>query len=272
MKRIFILAALALMTAAGCTSRKTVTFVHMSDPQVGFHDTTAHFAQSDSLMGLAVEAINRLKPACVVITGDLVNKTSNEEQKAIYKKRIAEIDPSIPVYALPGNHDERPYNEANHSAFLAFNGYDRFSFVKDGVAFIGFDSCPIKDGDTEAEEEQLQWLKEQLTAAKKARQILLFTHCPVIRESLDEGEDYFNFSIPKRAEYIALFKEYGVSALFAGHTHTCRYAELDGIRFITAGPVGSPLEDGFSGMNVVKVSPEGVDFRYTSCPEATADF
>ena len=261
MKKILLLAALAL-SAGACCNNKTVTFMHLSDPQIGFLDTTAHYAQSDSLMGLAVEAVNRIKPACVVITGDLVN----------YERRLAEIDPSIPVFALPGNHDERPYTSENHAAFLAFNGYDRFSFTKDGVAFIGFDSCPIKDGDVAAEEEQLDWLKAELTAARKARQILLFTHCPVIRESLDEPEDYFNFPIPKREEYLSLFKEYGVDAVFAGHTHTCYYTEIDGIQFITAGPVGSPLHDGFSGLNVVKATPDGITYQYTACPEATVEF
>ncbi|MBQ2222234.1 MAG: metallophosphoesterase, partial [Bacteroidales bacterium] len=174
--------------------------------------------------------------------------------------------------ALPGNHDERPYTSETHAAFLAFNGYDRFSFMLDGVAFIGFDSCPIKDGDVAAEEEQLDWLKAELTAARKARQILLFTHCPVVRETLDEPEDYFNFSIPKREEYLSLFKEYGVDALFAGHTHTCYYTEIDGIQFITAGPVGSPLHNGFSGLNVVKAAPDGITYQYTTCPEATVDF
>jgi len=271
MKKILLLAAIAL-SAGACCNNKTVTFMHLSDPQIGFLDTTAHYAQSDSLMGLAVEAVNRIKPACVVITGDLVNNTADVEQKAVYERRLAEIDPSIPVFALPGNHDERPYTSENHAAFLAFNGYDRFSFTKDGVAFIGFDSCPIKDGDVAAEEEQLDWLKAELTAARKARQILLFTHCPVIRESLDEPEDYFNFSIPKREEYLALFKEYGVDALFAGHTHTCYYTEIDGIQFITAGPVGSPLHDGFSGLNVVKAAPDGITYQYTACPEATVEF
>ena len=55
MKKILFLAALALMFGA-CCNNKTVTFLHLSDPQIGFLDTTANYAQSDSLMGLAVEA------------------------------------------------------------------------------------------------------------------------------------------------------------------------------------------------------------------------
>ena len=98
MKKILLLAALAL-SAGACCNNKTATFMHLSDPQIGFLDTTAHYAQSDSLMGLAVEAVNRIKPACVVITGDLVNNTADAEQKAVYERRLAEIDPSIPVFA-----------------------------------------------------------------------------------------------------------------------------------------------------------------------------
>ena len=265
MKRILILLSV-LLAAVSCD--RSFVFMQLTDPQIGFRDKTDGYVWTDSLMNAAVEAVNRISPACVVITGDLVNNTADSLQKAIYKKNLALIDPKIPVYALPGNHDMRPWTEENHEAFLQFNGYDRFSFKQKGCAFIGFDSCCIKDTIETVENEQLAWLKQELGKAKGCRQIFLFTHCPVIRERIDEEEDYFNFPIPKRKEYIDLFKQYGVTALFAGHTHKNYHTTYEGIEFITAGPVGAPLHGGFSGVDVVRVGKKDFSHEFVPAGEA----
>ena len=259
-------AALLLLLTASCS--RPFVFIQLTDPQIGFRDTTQGYAWTDSLMLLAVDAVNRVRPACVIITGDLVNKPTDSLQQAIYKRNVEAIDPSVPVYALPGNHDIRPWTEENHAAFIKRNGYDRFSFKVKGCSFIGFDSDCIKDSIETVEKEQLEWLTRELEKAKGSRQVYLFTHCPVIRETIDEKEDYFNFPIPKRKEYIDLFKRYGVTALFAGHTHKYYQTSYEGISFITAGPVGAPLHGGFSGLNLVRVSGKGFTNEYVPAPEA----
>ena len=68
-----------------------------------------------------------------------------------------------------------------------------------------------------------------LTAA--CHYTFVFLHCPVIRERIDEPEDYFNFSYEKRREYIDLFKAYGVDVVFAGHTYQEFDRACEGIRF-----------------------------------------
>ena len=260
MKKI-VLAAVAVLVLASC-GPKSFTFVQLSDPQIGFLDRTADYSYSDSLMKLAVNAVNRVKPEFVVITGDLVHDALDLRQKSIYTKNIDAINHGIPVYALPGNHDMRPWTKASHDMFVAFNGYDRFSFKKNDCAFIGFDSCCIKDEIAEQEADQLIWLVDELKAAQGSRHIFLFTHCPIFRESIDEEEDYFNFSKAKREEYLDLFKKYNVSAVFAGHTHKAYLSSWEGIQLITSGPVGTPLDGGFSGLNVVKVGRKGFTSTY----------
>lgn len=262
MKKI-ILAAVAVLTLASC-GPKSFTFVQLSDPQVGFMDRTADFSYSDSLMKLAVNTVNRIKPDVVIVTGDLVNDPTYQQELDIYKKNIAAINPKTEVYALPGNHDIRPWTEENHKNFLKFNGYDRFSFVKNDCAFIGFDSCCIKDEIAEQEADQLVWLVDQLKAAQGSRQIFVFTHCPIFRESIDEEEDYFNFSKPKRLEYLELFQKYGVSAVFAGHTHKDYKSSWNDIKLFTAGPVGTPLDGGYSGFNEVHVGKKGFSCAFIS--------
>ena len=261
MKKVLFASVAALVMAASC-GPKDFVFVQMSDPQIGYKDKTEGYRRSDSLMMLAVSDINRIKPEVVIVTGDLVNHTYDSLQVAIYSRDIKQIDPEIPVYAIPGNHDMRPWTPENHEAFLKFNGYERFSFKLHDCAFIGFDTCCIKDGIEEQEAEQLEWLKAELAAAKGSRFIFLFVHCPVFREDIEEKEDYFNFSRPKRTEYLELFKEYGVNAVFAGHTHKDYRANWNGIELITCGSVGKPLHGGYSGINIIRVTKDNYYCEY----------
>lgn len=266
MKKIFLaLAAVSLVALCSCEKpNRDFTFIHMTDTQVGFLDESEGFALTDSLMHAAVEAVNRVHPAFVVITGDLLHNPADTLQAQIFKKNLALIDKGIDVYALPGNHDYTKFTPETQARFLDFMGYDRFSFKLNGVACIGIDSCRIKDDDVQAEEEQWNWLENELKNAQDCSQIYLFMHCPVIRETKDEAEDYFNFSAADREKYMELFKRYNVTAIFSGHTHAGYMSELDGIKMVNAGPVCPPLEHGFSGLAVVKVSENGFDYHYDS--------
>lgn len=260
-KLLRILFVLAIVLATACNSFTPFTFVQMSDTQIGFNDDSPFYDHSDSLMKAAVDAVNALKPACVIVTGDLVNDATDSLQNAIYQSRLSEI--KAPVYATPGNHD---YLKTTREAYIARRGYDRFSFQEGGCAFIGIDSNCIKDGMADVEAGQKAWLEKELSAAKSCRYIFVFLHCPVIRESIDEPEDYFNFSKEKRLEYIDLFKTYGVNIVFAGHTHQEYDCTFEGIRFIAAGPVGNALGHGTPGFNVVRVGEKGVEVTYTPTP------
>ena len=248
---------IALVLTAACNFQP-FTFVQMSDTQIGFFDQSPSYVHSDSLMKAAVDAANALEPACVIVTGDLVDDAASPVQDSVFRVRLSEIVP--PVFLIPGNHD---YVGATREAYIALRGYDRFSFQEKGCAFIGIDSNCIKGGVEDLEAEQKAWLEKELAAAKNCRYIFLFLHCPVIRERMDEEEDYFNFPMEKRREYIDLFKRYGVDAVFAGHTHQEYNCTYEGIRFVTAGPVGNALGHGTPGFNIVRVGKEGFEVTWT---------
>lgn len=252
------------MVASACNSFTPLTFVQMSDTQIGFIDNSTGYAHSDSLMEAAVSAVNAIDPAFVFVTGDLVDNPENPLQDSVFRTRIAEV--KAPVYVLPGNHDFFECSPEKRAAYIAQRGYDRFSFQDKGCAFIGIDSNCIKDGAEEAEEEQWTWLERELTASKGCRYTFVFLHCPVIRERMDEPEDYFNFSMEKRRQYIDLFKRTAVDIVFAGHTHQEYDTTVEGIRFVTAGPVCNALGHGTPGYNVVNVKEDGVEVTYVPTP------
>lgn len=250
------------MLLGACQNFKPFTFVQMSDPQIGFLDDSPACTQSGALFNAAVQEVNAISPSCVVITGDLVNSPSDPVQDSVYRAQLSEIE--APVYVIPGNHDYLGFTREKQAAYIASRGYDRFSVKLNGCAFIGIDSNCIKEGIDDVEDEQLHWLRNELDAARKCRYTFVFLHCPVIRESIDEPEDYFNFSSEKRRQYVDLFKAYGVDAVFAGHCHQDYSTEIEGIRFITAGSVGNALGHGKPGYNIVSVTNTGIEASFTT--------
>lgn len=231
-------------------------FLQLSDPQFGFIDNNKSISAETEAMNKAVTAINQLKPPFVVITGDFVNNSKSKEQIAAYKSMIAQIDSSVKVYMIPGNHDIGKVSRASIDNYKKNYGEPHFSFRYGDCAFIGIDSNIIKEEDKEREEVQFKWLEQELQKTKDARFKFVFTHCSVFLKRMDESVNYSNFSLPMREKYVRLFQKYGVNAIFAGHLHNNAYGKVGNMEMITIGPVGKVLGTGYQGMNLVKVYPD----------------
>lgn len=231
-------------------------FLQLSDPQFGFIDNNKSISAETEAMNKAVAAINQLKPPFVVITGDFVNNSKSKEQIAAYKSMIAQIDSSVKVYMIPGNHDIGKVSRASIDNYKKNYGETHFSFRYGDCAFIGIDSNIIKEEDKEREEVQFKWLEQELQKTKDARFKFVFTHCSVFLKRMDEPVNYSNFSLPMREKYVRLFQKYGVNAIFAGHLHNNAYGKVGNMEMITIGPVGKVLGTGYQGMNLVKVYPD----------------
>ena len=231
-------------------------FLQLSDPQFGFIDNNKSISAETEAMNKAVTAINQLKPPFVVITGDFVNNSKSKEQIAAYKSMIAQIDSSVKVYMIPGNHDIGKVSRASIDNYKKNYGETHISFRYGDCAFIGIDSNIIKEEDKEREEVQFKWLEQELQKTKDARFKFVFTHCSVFLKRMDEPVNYSNFSLPMREKYVHLFQKYGVNAIFAGHLHNNAYGKVGNMEMITIGPVGKVLGTGYQGMNLVKVYPD----------------
>lgn len=231
-------------------------FLQLSDPQFGFMDNNKSISAETEAMNKAVTAINQLKPPFMVITGDFVNNSKSKEQIAAYKSMIAQIDSSVKVYMIPGNHDIGKVSRSSIDNYKKNYGETHFSFRYGDCAFIGIDSNIIKEEDKEREEVQFKWLEQELQKTKDARFKFVFTHCSVFLKRMDEPVNYSNFSLPMREKYVRLFQKYGVNAIFAGHLHNNAYGKVGNMEMITIGPVGKVLGTGYQGMNLVKVYPD----------------
>ena len=248
---------LAVFVSHGIAADSTpFFFLQLSDPQFGFMDKNKSISAETEAMNKAVTAINQLKPPFVVITGDFVNNSKSKEQIAAYKSMIAQIDSSVKVYMIPGNHDIGKVSRASIDNYKKNYGETHFSFRYGDCAFIGIDSNIIKEEDKEREEVQFKWLEQELQKTKDARFKFVFTHCSVFLKRMDEPVNYSNFSLPMREKYVRLFQKYGVNAIFAGHLHNNAYGKVGNMEMITIGPVGKVLGTGYQGMNLVKVYPD----------------
>lgn len=110
MKRLLLGSLIVLSAVLTCfplTAQNAAVplFTQLADTQFGAFTNDRDFTQETINYEFAVANINRLKPAFVVICGDLINKVGDPVQTAEYHRITAMFDKSIPVYPVSGNHD-----------------------------------------------------------------------------------------------------------------------------------------------------------------------
>ena len=264
-----ILCILALMVSflAVQNSAAEFFFVQLADMQFGMFASDRDFAQETVNYEFVVANINRIRPRFVVICGDLINKVGDAAQTAEYLRITAKIDPSIPVYAVPGNHDVG--NEPTPETLAYYRqhfGPDHYSFVQGSLYGIVLNSGVISaPGNVQkAAAEQESWLKAELAKARStgARHIVVFQHHSWFLEKAEEPNQYFNIPLEQRRHYLDLLKGAGVRYIFAGHYHRNAYGRDGDLEMITSGPVGQPLGTDPSGIRIVTVRDTGLEHRY----------
>lgn len=242
-------------------------FLQLSDPQFGMFTADGDFSQETANFEFAVAAVNRLEPAFVVITGDLVNKPGDAAQIAEYRRIKAKVKPSIPVYDMPGNHDiGNAPTQATVDAYRRAIGNDRYVFHYRDLTGIVLDSTLIHTPDGAAAEAAAQeaWLRMELQKAKSSgtRHLVVFQHHPWFLGQADEPDQYFNIPLARRTGLLSLFQEAGVKTLVSGHYHQNAVAAVAGIDAVTTGPVGKPLGQARSGMRAFLVTEAGITHQY----------
>ena len=270
MRKFVTLAGLALLALAAFGSVRAAEpffFIQLSDPQIGMFTDNKDFTQDAANFEFAVTAVNRLKPAFVVITGDLVNKPGDAAQIAEYKRIAGQIDPAIRVYHISGNHDvQNVPTPASLAAYEKAHGPDRYVFREGSVTGIVLNSSVIHSPQEApaALAEHEKWLRAELTKARDAgaKHIVIFQHHPWFLASASEADQYFNIPLVRRAPYLALFREFGVRYLFCGHYHRNAEGRDGSLENITSGPVGKPLGGAKSGLRVAIVRDDRIDHRY----------
>jgi hypothetical protein len=231
-------------------------FVQMSDPQFGMYTNNIGFAQETANLEFAITTANRLHPAFVIMSGDLVNKPRDPAQIAEYLRVTHELDTKIPLYNVAGNHDvgNVPTPESLEAYRKVF-GKDYYTFRSGDMEGIVIDSSIIQHPEKVMDEENKQrmWLESELKSAvvNHVKWIVVFQHIPWFLNSADEPDQYFNIPQEARRRYLKILEDSGVRYDFAGHYHRNSEGEDGSLTMVTTGPVGKPLGTATSGMRIV---------------------
>ena len=214
-----LLLAAALLLCLGVQARRALRPIAPHAVELNFAFLTdVHVTPggaSDSLLRAAVAEINASPVDFVLVTGDLCNMGSDVELQCVHGilKRLRK-----PWFAVPGNH-ETTWSQSACTTFGRLFGNDgRLAFRAGGYLFVGFTAGPyMKMADGSVRREDLQWVEEQLRAARSGERIVTFCHYPLTND------------VTNRTAVTQLLRRYDVRFDLCGHYHTLRLCNFDSI-------------------------------------------
>jgi len=239
----------------------------------------------------AIDAVNALNPDFVITGGDLIMDALgvgyeradslfniyNEMQKLF----------NMPVYNTIGNHEifgwyekskiPREHPEFGKKMFESRIGKTYYSFTHKGVKFFILDS--IEEAPEGGKyiglinEEQFEWIKNELNQLDKSTPIIISTHIPffTLQTQIFEGALKSNSQglvVNNSKEVYDLFKEHNIKLILQGHLHIFEDLNfLNKTRFITSGAVSARWWRGAyytieEGLLIVKVNGDDITAEY----------
>lgn len=248
------LLSLCLVPGYGA-QEKPVKFAVLGDVHIGLRGADYGLkmtASSERLFEMTVDQINRMEDmSFVVFDGDLV--TNDESFNYARFKEIAD-GLKVPYFVVLGNHDQPilPPTDAwdpNRRAFYpgetkeaiaaTFRGHGFgpdgrtwWSADFNGLHLIGLDAEHVQSGSGIIPPIELEWLKDDLTAAKTKR-TLVFLHQNLF-ESFPEFHLWEGLMVENREEVNRMLLSFPlVSAAISAHSHFSDFKTEGGIQYFT---------------------------------------
>jgi len=268
-------------------------FIFMADCQLGAYATfsgmseadIAVFAERDMRVEIvprvegfewdatryadAIAAANSLRPAFVVMGGDMIDDPGSEAQLEALLEITAALDPEIPMRWVPGNHDIATDTviPTRHSIdkYREVFGSDYYAFDHADLRFVVLNTVVVDHPENVVNEweEQLAFVEwETGRAAAAGSRVVLLGHHPLFIHEPDEADTYWNLPRERRRLILDLAHRGGVRNAFAGHWHRNAVGRDGDLEMVTSGPVGYPLGNDPSGFRIVRVDPDRITHEY----------
>ncbi len=201
----------------------------------------------DSVYERIVARVAQAKPEFVLTVGDQIEGpvTDSAELAARWEEyRAIVAGLGAPLHLVAGNNDIT--NPMMRSAYERLWGRAYYSFEHKGIRVFVLDNS---QANTVAEMggAQLAWFASALDSFRSARWTIVLMHKPFWEQLVLRG---------KPDTLHALYKRFGVDAVFTGHYHQYFAGTIDGIKYTSVGSSGgnaspSPTGLGFHWMQVV---------------------
>ena len=256
---------------------RSFTFVQASDT----HISEQNVERTRRLKAM----VDSLKPAFVIITGDLIRdalRVPEAEARGYYELLTRELATfTVPVFTVPGNHDI--FGIERHLSLVGRNnpvygkrlhrtvrGPNYYSFNFGGLHFMGLDTVDYEDlayyGHVDSV--QVEWMKQDLARLPAGVRVVTFNHIPLVTaaETIDGmretepaptvirlgGRAYFRHVVQNTEELVEVLGDRLEIAL-GGHMHRreqLRYETASGsYRFYQTAAVTLPVRgDGRLGV------------------------
>lgn len=259
----------AYATFSGMTEDDIVRFTER-DMRVEMVPFVEGFEWDADRYAAAISVANGLRPAFVVVGGDMIEDASNTAQVEELMRITARLDEEIPMRWLPGNHDialdtlaPTPHDIDKYREIF---GPDYYTFDVGPARFIALNTVVIDHPEHVQGElaEQMEFLEHELSRAvsDEVSHVILMGHHPLFTSHADEDDTYWNLPRERRVALLELIHRHGVKIAFAGHWHRNSLAFDGDFEMVTSGSVGYPLGDDPSGYRIVDVSATRITHRY----------
>ncbi|MDN3593290.1 metallophosphoesterase family protein [Zunongwangia endophytica] len=233
---------------------------------------------------MAINKVNELNPDFVLTGGDLVYDVMRGDHKKseslfdLYKQLIQGF--KMPVYNCIGNHDlfgiyeeESPEDE-NHPDYK-YGMWERhfgdsyYSFDHKGWHFVTLNSLDVthdKKYKGFFNQDQLEWLKEDLKKVNNSTPIVITTHIPMICTYSQLNGEGGSRTVANAFEVFIILEAYNLKLVLQGHIHWKEYGDVnDRFQFLTGGSIAG---NGWKGRRhntkegFVKIKVESEDFSW----------
>ena len=200
----------------------------LSDPHIG-----AEWAGGDPVARLAaaVESVRsmRSQPDALLLSGDLADNAAGAEYEQV-RELLAPLQ--VPLYVLPGNHDDR---RALHRHF-GVPGADgepvQYSVDLGPIRLVVLDSTRPGEDPGALDAERLGWLDAELATAPDVPTLLAMHHPPLVT-GIPAWDELGLPAADRRALGDVLERHRQVRRIVAGHVHRMITSNLAGRAVLT---------------------------------------
>jgi 3',5'-cyclic AMP phosphodiesterase CpdA len=209
-------------------SRPSFLLAQLTDPHIG---ATWFDDQSVPRFTTAVEAVRAVQPQphAVLLSGDIADHASDEE----YQRVRELLEPlGLPLYVLPGNHDDRRALSRHFGVPGAAGEPVQYSVDLGPLRLVVLDTTRPGEDAGELGPERLEWLDSELAAAPETLTLIAMHHSPVLT-GIPVWDEIGLPAADRRALGEVIEHHRQVRRLVTGHVHRTITGDLAGRPVLT---------------------------------------